>query len=56
MPVPGVIAASAGMALPGPDLAGAFEQIATLPPGRVLICGSLYLAGEALRADGSEPA
>jgi dihydrofolate synthase/folylpolyglutamate synthase len=55
MPVAGVIAASGGVALPGPDLAGAFAQIALRPPGRVLICGSLYLAGEALRADGNEP-
>ncbi len=55
MPVEGVIAASGGVAMTGPDLAGAFLQIAKRPPGRVLICGSLYLAGEALRADGSEP-
>ena len=26
------------------------------PPGRILICGSLYLAGEVLKADGSVPA
>jgi dihydrofolate synthase/folylpolyglutamate synthase len=25
------------------------------PPGRVLICGSLYLAGEVLKADGTLP-
>jgi dihydrofolate synthase/folylpolyglutamate synthase len=56
MPVEGVIAASGGLAVPGPDLAGALAQIASRPPGRVLICGSLYLAGEALRADGCEPA
>jgi dihydrofolate synthase/folylpolyglutamate synthase len=56
MPVEGVIAASGGAAVPGPDLAGALAQIGQRPPGRVLICGSLYLAGEALRADGSEPA
>ncbi len=55
MPVEGVIAASGGAALPGPGLSGAFAQIARRPPGRVLICGSLYLAGEALRQDGSEP-
>jgi dihydrofolate synthase/folylpolyglutamate synthase len=55
MPVAGVIAASGGAARPGPDIAGALAQIAALPPGRVLICGSLYLAGEALRADGCVP-
>jgi len=55
MPVEGVVAASGGLAVPGPDLAGALAQIARRPAGRVLICGSLYLAGEALRADGSEP-
>ena len=56
LPVDAVIAASGGVAHPGPDLAGAFAQIAGLPPGRVLVCGSLYLAGEALRMDGSAPA
>jgi dihydrofolate synthase/folylpolyglutamate synthase len=56
LPVENIIAASGGVAQPGPDLAGAFAQIATHPPGRVLICGSLYLAGEALRMDGSLPA
>ena len=50
-----VIAASGGVALAGPDVIGALHQIATLPPGRVLICGSLYLAGEVLTADGSPP-
>jgi dihydrofolate synthase/folylpolyglutamate synthase len=55
LPVEAVIAASGGVAHPGPDLAGAFAQIEKLPPGRVLICGSLYLAGEALRMDGNPP-
>jgi dihydrofolate synthase/folylpolyglutamate synthase len=52
-PIESVIAAGATRA--GPDIAGALAQIATLPPGRVLICGSLYLAGEALKADGAVP-
>jgi dihydrofolate synthase/folylpolyglutamate synthase len=56
MSVPNVIAASAGAAVPGGDLHGALTQIAKLPPGRVLICGSLYLAGEALKQDGIIPA
>ena len=56
LPVAGVIAASNGAALPGPNVAGALGQISGLPPGRVLICGSLYLAGEVLKADGAVPA
>ncbi len=52
MPVEEVIAASGGIARPGPTL---IEALAALPrgtPARVLICGSLYLAGEVLKADG----
>jgi dihydrofolate synthase/folylpolyglutamate synthase len=37
------------VAVPGPDVAGALRQVAA--PGRVLICGSLYLAGEVLKLD-----
>ena len=55
MPLDGVISASRGAACPGPDVAGALAQIAALPPGRVLVCGSLYLAGEALKADHTFP-
>lgn len=51
-----IVAASGGVARPGPDVAGALRQIAALPPGRVLICGSLYLAGEVLKHDGAPPA
>ncbi len=45
-----VIAASGGIARPGPTVAEALRQI---PPGagRILICGSLYLVGEVLKAD-----
>ena len=50
LPVADIVAASGGMARPGPDVAGALRQIGG-PPGRVLICGSLYLAGEVLKAD-----
>ena len=50
-----IIAASLGAARAGPDIAGALEQVAHAAPGRVLICGSLYLAGEALKLDGSLP-
>jgi dihydrofolate synthase/folylpolyglutamate synthase len=53
MPVDQVIAASGGVARPGPTLQ---EALSALPrdgaPARVLICGSLYLAGEVLKADG----
>ncbi len=55
MAVDDVIAASGGEARPGPDVAGALAQIAARPPGRVLVCGSLYLAGEVLKADGTMP-
>lgn len=44
-----IIEASGGVALPGPDVAGALRQVDA--PGRVLICGSLYLAGEVLKLD-----
>ncbi|MGE4480466.1 bifunctional folylpolyglutamate synthase/dihydrofolate synthase [Acidocella sp.] len=49
LPVAQIIAASGGLALPGPDLRGALAQIAA--PTRVLVCGSLYLAGEVLKLD-----
>lgn len=55
VPVEGIVAASGGRARPGPRVADALRAIATEAgePGRVLICGSLYLAGEVLKADGS---
>jgi dihydrofolate synthase/folylpolyglutamate synthase len=52
LPVAEIIAASGGRAAGGPDLAGALAQMKA--PGRVLICGSLYLAGEALKLDARE--
>jgi dihydrofolate synthase / folylpolyglutamate synthase len=55
MPVEGVIEAAGGRAESGPTVAEALARIAALPPGRVLVCGSLYLAGEVLKADGSFP-
>ncbi|HET9147571.1 MAG TPA: bifunctional folylpolyglutamate synthase/dihydrofolate synthase, partial [Acetobacteraceae bacterium] len=46
LPVEQIIAASGGVALPGPDVAGALRHIARAGrKARVLICGSLYLAG-----------
>ncbi len=52
LPVEKIIEASGGVALPGPDIAGALRQLRQ--PGRVLICGSLYLAGEVLKLDAGE--
>ncbi|HHC29388.1 MAG TPA: bifunctional folylpolyglutamate synthase/dihydrofolate synthase, partial [Rhodobacterales bacterium] len=48
------IAAEAGLAATtAPDLAAAIEQICTQDRGaRILICGSLYLAGQVLRDNG----
>jgi dihydrofolate synthase/folylpolyglutamate synthase len=49
LPVEKIIEASGGRAIPGPDVRGALRQIRQ--PTRVLICGSLYLAGEVLKLD-----
>lgn len=49
LPVDKIIEASGGRAHPGPDVRGALAQITQ--PARVLICGSLYLAGEVLQLD-----
>jgi dihydrofolate synthase/folylpolyglutamate synthase len=53
-PVERIVAASGGVARPGPTVEAA---LAALPreggPARVLVCGSLYLAGEVLKLDGS---
>jgi dihydrofolate synthase/folylpolyglutamate synthase len=52
LPVERIIAASGGMARPGPTIAAAMAQIPRHGgPARVLICGSLYLAGEVLKRD-----
>ena len=51
-PLAEIIAASGGRAIPGPTVASALAAIGReAPPGRVLICGSLYLAGEVLKQD-----
>jgi dihydrofolate synthase/folylpolyglutamate synthase len=49
-----IVAASGGIARSGPRVADALAAMEG-PPGRVLICGSLYLAGEVLKADGTLP-
>jgi len=51
-PLDEVIAASAGRARPGPTVVSALAAIGReAPPGRVLVCGSIYLAGEVLKQD-----
>ncbi|HET8995581.1 MAG TPA: folylpolyglutamate synthase/dihydrofolate synthase family protein [Acetobacteraceae bacterium] len=53
MPVEAIIAASGGVARPGPLVGDALRSLAhEAGPARVLICGSLYLAGEVLKQDG----
>ena len=44
-------AASPGRARPSPRRCARCRRA---PPARVLICGSLYLAGEVLKADGTD--
>ena len=56
MPVAEIVAASGGAARPGPTVEAALSALppraaAVHPPARVLICGSLYLAGEVLKAE-----
>ena len=50
-PVEAIIEASDGVAQSGPDVAGAFRALPRDRSARVLICGSLYLAGEVLKLD-----
>jgi dihydrofolate synthase/folylpolyglutamate synthase len=53
MSVDDIIAASGGVAVAGPTVGEALARIARDgPAGRVLVCGSLYLAGEVLKAEG----
>ena len=63
LPVEAIVAASGGIARPGPRVTEALDKVAVIgapdmppgagPPARVLICGSLYLAGEVLKLDAS---
>ncbi|HUN43336.1 MAG TPA: folylpolyglutamate synthase/dihydrofolate synthase family protein [Acetobacteraceae bacterium] len=47
-----IVVASRGIARPGPHVADALRAVARQPgPAKVLICGSLYLAGEVLQQD-----
>ena len=54
LPVEAIIAASGGVAMPGPTVAEALKKLPTCSHARVLICGSLYLAGEVLKSDNEE--
>ena len=52
LPVEAIVAASGGVAQKGPHVTDALAAVSKLPgPGRVLICGSLYLLGEVLKQD-----
>jgi dihydrofolate synthase/folylpolyglutamate synthase len=55
MPVDAIIAASEGRARPGPTVKAALGAIVAMGggPARVLICGSLFLAGEVLKQEES---
>jgi dihydrofolate synthase / folylpolyglutamate synthase len=51
-PVEAIIDAAGGLARPGPHVADALRSLPRgAGPARVLICGSLYLAGEVLKQD-----
>ena len=56
LPVEAIVAASDGKVRPGPTVEAALRTLRASNhsgrPARVLICGSLYLAGEVLKADG----
>jgi dihydrofolate synthase/folylpolyglutamate synthase len=52
LPVEAIVAASGGVARPGPLVTDSLRQLVRGDaPARVLICGSLYLAGEVLKQD-----
>ena len=50
-PVEAIVEASGGVARPGPHVADALRALPRDRRARVLICGSLYLAGEVLKLD-----
>ena len=57
LPVAAIVEAGGGRPVPGPTVTDAMSAILAVgsPPGRILICGSLYLAGEVLKMDGWQP-
>jgi dihydrofolate synthase/folylpolyglutamate synthase len=50
-PIEAIVEASGGVARPGPHVADALQALPRDQRARVLICGSLYLAGEVLKQD-----
>ena len=52
-----IVVASGGTAVPGPRVVDAIRGAAARggPPARILVCGSLYLAGEVLKLNGTYP-
>ena len=52
LPVEAIVEASGGRARPGPTVEDALRALPVGGSSRILICGSLYLAGEVLKADG----
>lgn len=54
LPVESIVTASGGVARVGPTVIEALAQLPKDGSARVLICGSLYLAGEVLALDGTE--
>jgi dihydrofolate synthase/folylpolyglutamate synthase len=54
LPVEAIVSASGGVARPGPTVAEALRALPRTAPARVLLCGSLYLAGEILKVNGEE--
>ncbi len=53
LPVDAIVAASGGVARPADSVASALRELPRGEgPARVLVCGSLYLAGEVMKADG----
>jgi dihydrofolate synthase/folylpolyglutamate synthase len=52
LPVEAIVAASGGIARPGPLVVDALRKVSNGGgPARVLVCGSLYLAGEVLKKE-----
>jgi dihydrofolate synthase / folylpolyglutamate synthase len=57
LPIEAIVEASGGIARIGPTITDALRQLPRDDgPARVLICGSLYLAGEVLKLDGFQVA
>ena len=53
LPIEAIIAASGGVAQPGPTVMNTLRRLPRGEASRVLIAGSLYLAGEVMKLDGT---